>query len=599
MSANGESDSMTGIGQGPAGRPARGVPRAGLLAVTAIGTLMLTGCAVATTTETVAQAGVREPGGERTAGVPSTMTADVMYRLLVAEIAGRRGDLALALRSYLDVARETRDEGAAERAVRIAVFSRDETGGVEAAQLWAEIVPQSVEARQVLAAMLLRTGDVDGAAAQLLSLVETLEGQAQGSGYGRVAEILARDKDPRKAVEVMERIVAGHDDDPRAQFAFGVLLARHAQLERASGQFDKVLALEPGHEEAIILKARILQQENDATGALALLQAALAERPDSQQVRLAYARALVDAKRYDEARGEFERLASDDPADLDVQYALGLLLVQTNRLDEAAARFKLLVNDRERRDAAWFYLGQIAEAHKDAAAALDAYRRVDQGEQRLNAQIRVAVLLAESGQLDRGRAHLHGLRAENKRESVRIYRAEAEILVRREMLDEAMGVYDTALEEFAGSTDLLYARAMLAERLDELEVLERDLREILSREPNNADALNALGYTLADRTDRLDEALELISRAYDLKPDDHYVVDSMGWVLYRLGRYQEALKHLRRAQGLKPDAEVAAHLGEVLWVMGNEDEAREVWDTALKARPDDKKLLDVKKRFGL
>ncbi len=330
-----------------------------------------------------------------------------------------------------------------------------------------------------------------------------------------------------------------------------------------------------------------------------MLSDALERRPEASEIRLAYARALVDAKRYDDARDQFERLAEENPDDHDVQYALGLLLVQTNRLDDAAERFRLLVHTRERREAAWFYLGQIAETQRKPDEALDAYRRVDRGEHRLNAQIRVAVLLAEQGDVDRARAHLHGLRGNNNQEVVRLYRAEAEILVRRDMLDDAMGVYGDAIEQFPTNTDLLYARAMLAEKLDRLDILEQDLRDILSREPNNADALNALGYTLADRTDRLDEAYELIERAFNLKPDDHYVVDSMGWVLYRLGRYQEALKHLRKAFELSPDAEVAAHLGEVLWVMGNQDEAREVWETALKETPDDKRLLDVKKRFGL
>ena len=186
----------------------------------------------------------------------------------------------------------------------------------------------------------------------------------------------------------------------------------------------------------------------------------------------------------------------------------------------------------------------------------------------------------------------------NQPEAVRVYRSEAEILVRKDRLMDAMSVYDVALQEFPENNDLLYARAMLAEKLNMLDVLERDLRDVLSREPNNADALNALGYTLADRTDRYEEALEFIKRAYELKPDDHYIVDSMGWIMYRLGRHDEALKYLRRAMELNNDSEIAAHLGEVLWVMGDETAAREIWDTALETTPEDKRLLDVIKRFG-
>ena len=314
---------------------------------------------------------------------------------------------------------------------------------------------------------------------------------------------------------------------------------------------------------------------------------------------MTYARMLVDAKRYDEARSQFERLASESPDNTDVRYALGLLLLQTNHLDEAKVQFRSLIEARVRRESAYYYLGQIAEAQQDPEGAVAAYRHVDRGEHRLSAQIRVAVMTAQMGDLAEARAYLQGIATNSSQDVLRIYRAEAEILSKQERFAEAILVYDAAVEDFPENSDILYARAMLAEKLDRLDVLESDLRSILSREPNNADALNALGYTLADRTDRLDEALELIRRAFELKPEDHYVVDSMGWIMYRLGRYQEALKHLRRAQELNSDSEIAAHLGEVLWVTGDRQGAQEIWDTALRNAPDDKRLLDVKKRFGL
>ena len=162
-----------------------------------------------------------------------------------------------------------------------------------------------------------------------------------------------------------------------------------------------------------------------------------------------------------------------------------------------------------------------------------------------------------------------------------------------------MTVYDASLEEVPGNSDLLYSRGMLADKLDRLDIVERDMREIISREPDNADALNALGYTLADRTDRYEEAYALIKRAIELKPDEPYIVDSMGWVLYRMGRHQEALEQLRRAMSINPDPEIAAHLGEVLWALGKQAEAREIWSTALEATPEDERLLDVIERFGL
>jgi len=529
-------------------------------------------------------------------GPISKLDEETLYKLLVAEIAGRRGQLDLSLESYLEVARRTRDPGVAERAVRIAVFARDEAKGLEAAKLWTEVAPESTDARQVYAALLIRAGEPDAAVAELRNAVPRFEGGPE-EAYPRIADMLARERDKDAAVEVMEQVVAGEEGNAVAMAAFAQLLARAGELDRALGTYEKVMVLDPDDQQSIIIHARLLQRQGNTAAALDSLGQALERRPDAESVRLTYARLLVDAKRYDEARQQFERLSRDAPDNSDVRYALGLLLMQTNHLDAAEEQFRELISRRERVETSYYYLGQIAESRQDFDAALEAYEHVDEGEHRLNAQIRTAVLLADQDNVSAARAHLQGLRGDNVQEAIRIYRAEAEILAERERFQEAMLVYDGALDEFPDDTDLLYARAMLAEKMDLLQVLERDLRSILSREPNNADALNALGYTLADRTERYEEAYDLIKRAYDLKPEDHYIVDSMGWVLYRMGRYEEAVQHLRRAMELNDDPEIAAHLGEVLWVMGKKDAAREVWDTALKSTPDDKRLLDVMKRF--
>ncbi len=529
------------------------------------------------------------PGAEPSSG-------DNLYKLLVAEIAGRRGRLDISLQNYLDVARETRDPAVAERAVRIAVFARDQEGGLEAANLWTQMAPESTDARQVYAALLLRAGEIDTAVRQLDAAVPHYPG-GSAEAYPRIGDMLARERDKTIAVAVMARLVAGRPDDAHAQAAFAQLLARAGQTDRAVEVYEKVLALEPDSPQTLIIYARLLQRQGKTESALDTLNEALERRPDSDRVRLTYARLLVDAKQYEDALEQFRRLSERAPDNSDVRYAYGLLLLQTNQLDKAEAQFEELVARRERVSVAYYYLGQIAESKEDIEAALAAYRRVTDGEHRLNAQVRAAVLLAESGRLVQARAHLHGLRSDNTQQAIRIYRAEAEILTKRKDYEEAMAVYNGALADYPDDTDLLYSRAMLAEKMDNLELLERDLRSILSREPNNADALNALGYTLADRTDRYDEAYELVKRAFELKPDDHYVIDSMGWTLYRMGRLQEALQHLRRAMELNGDPEIAAHLGEVLWVMGDKKGAHEIWDSALRSKPDDPRLLDVKKRF--
>ena len=522
----------------------------------------------------------------------------MLYKLLVGELASYRGNLLLALESYLEVARVTRDAGVAARATNLAVFAHADERALEAARLWTDADPSNIKARQVISSLLIQAGDIERAAGHLAVIVETLS-DPSGTGFHRVADLLAAEKDSEAAAAVMKRLVLGHEEDAAAQLALARLLVRTGDVEQASAAIARAYEFDPDDPRTAVFRARMRQRENDIEGALGILVEFLERTPDSGMARMAYARMLVDARHYDQAQAEFEHVVANTPENDDARFALGLLLVQTNRLDEAMQQFEMLASRDSRRDAAYYYLARIAESQRRLDDAIASYRRVRRGEHRLDAQIRVAVLFAQSGDIEAARRHLHGVRSEHSREAVRIYSAEAGLLARVARYDEAMAVYDASLEEFPGNTDLLYARGMLAVKLDRLDILERDMRAIISREPDNADALNGLGYTLADRTDRYEEAYALIKRAFELKPDDHYIVDSLGWVLHRMGRHQEALVQLRRAMSINPDPEIAAHLGEVLWVLGNKVEARAVWSNALEAAPNDERLLDIAERFGL
>ncbi len=561
--------------------------------------MLLAGCA--NTTPRPGGAGsvkAEAPAAEEPPEAPPAkeFTQDSLYKLLVAEFALRRGDVALAIDNYLDVARAQTDAGAAERAIRLAVFARDEMRGLEAARVWVALAPQDPDARQVYGALLMRAGRVDEAVQQLQIVVAADAGD--GEVFLSVGEMLGRERDREAGLRVMSELVSGRETNPNALLAYAQLAARADEYERAAQLLEQFLAIHPDDARALAFYARVLQQKGDPEKAVSVLSSALKRNPDASEVRSTYARLLVDMRRYDEALEEFQQLAKDSPDNADVHYALGLLLLQTNRNEEAKQQFLELVRLGERTDAARYYLGQIAENSDQPTAAINEYKRVSRGEHYLNAQIRAAVLLADNGDVNTARSHLHALPQTTTQQAVRIYRAEAEILSRIDDLQGAMAVYNRALGEYVDNPDLLYARAMLAERLDQLDVLEADLNTILSKDPDNADALNALGFTLADRTDRYEEALVLIERALAIKPDDFYIVDSMGWVLYRLGRYEESLTYLQRALLLSNDPEVAAHLGEVLWVMGNRDAAREVWETALRTTPEDQRLLEVIKRFS-
>jgi len=359
-----------------------------------------------------------------------------------------------------------------------------------------------------------------------------------------------------------------------------------------------VLDLQPDNLNAVMNYVSVLQKNDEQQVALDWLARNLDVYSNNFNLRLIYARLLTDARRFDEARAQFEQLSAEAPDNPDVLYALGLLSLQANQLEEADGYFQRLIELGERVHESRYYLGRISEEQGRIDDAAAYYMAVEQSQNYIDAQIRMSVILTRQDKIEQALEHLDSIQPASDGDRKLLAQAEAEILIHEKRYQEAMEIYNAALEKNEDDTDLLYSRAMLAEKMDRLGLMERDLRAILRQDPEHAQALNALGYTLADRTDRLQEAHELIERALEVSPDDFYILDSMGWVLYRMGRLDEAVTYLRRALKQRKDPEVAAHLGEVLWVKGKREEAREVWETALQATPDDERLLDVIQRFN-
>ncbi len=559
--------------------------------------LSLGGCAAGIDATKDGGTPVAAAGAQVQAAPTRSLTADELYELLVAEFALKRRDLPVAVQRYLNAARTTGDTGVAERATRVAVFARDEAAALQAADIWVDSDPDSIHARAIRTALLIRLGQTGPAAGNLVDLIERVE-EPGARGLNLLTDMLGRGKDKKAALATLRQVAPKFDADVDALFILASLAAQLGDSGAAIEFLSKIHEKDPSHVQAIVLHAQVLRADKKTSEAAAFLGKALERIGDSHDLRLTYARLLVQLKRYEDARREFETLATKLPENADVRFALGLLLLQTDDPTAAKGQFEALLNLGKRRRAGNYYLGQIAELEKKPDIARKHYLRVDRGEHYIGAHVRVAVIFAGQGHLDRAREHLAGVRRRNATDAVRLYRTEAELLVKNDGYDKALQVYDLAVNEFPKNTDLLYARAMLAEKMDHLEHMERDLRTVISIEPNNADAMNALGYVLADRTNRLEEAEKLIARALALKPQDHYIIDSMGWVLYRRGKLGQALEHLQKAMKLNEDPEIAAHLGEVLWVMGRKEAAREVWNSALKSTPDDQRLLDVIKRFG-
>lgn len=522
--------------------------------------------------------------------------SDPLYKLLVAEFAGQREQLDLAFGQYLTLARSTRNPDFAERATKIAVFSRNDGNALEAARLWVELRPQSLDARQILAAMLIRQGDAAGAL-EHLKYVLAQDNSGDGSRFRVIANLLGREDDRRTALSVMEQLVAERPRDTEALVAYALLAMRAEDLAKARSAMDRLVARTNINPNLALAYMAVLQKQNAGAEGIVFLEKALRRTPDEFGLRLLYARMLADAQRYEQARLQFAMLLEQAPDNVDVLYALGLLNLQAGKVEDAERNFRTMRQLGERTDEASFYLGQIEESRQHPAAALVHYRAVKHGGNVVPAQLRIVAILANEGQIDKALATLAAVTPEGEEQRLQLVLLHAEILSGQKRYEEALAVFDRALDGKYDMT-LLYNRAMLAEQMGRLDLLEADLRAIIAREPENSQALNALGYTLADRTDRYAEAYDLISRALAVSPNDFFILDSMGWVLYRLGRLEEAVPYLERARELRNDPEVAAHLGEVLWVLGRHDAARAIWNTALEAHPKDSRILDAIKRLG-
>ena len=527
------------------------------------------------------------------------LTSPVLFHLLSGEIAGQRGQFALAVEHYMEALRLAPDPAVAERTARIAVFARDDQRALEAAKIWVELEPDNLEARQVTAALLVRSGQTEAALAHFEKILAATgdSGAAERKGFMLIVALLSKEQDKQAAMAVMDKLVASRQDNPSALYACSHLALLVGELDKAAVNIEKTLALQPDWIDAHLLQANILIRQGRNAEALQKLAETSAEYPDEIRVRLYYARKLIDEKQYARAQAQFEEVLERQPDHVDALYAMGLLGLQLKQLDEAQRRFEHLLKTGKRQDEANYYLGELFEIKKQPDKAISYYREVKKPPQYVDARIRIASLLAGTGRLEEARSTLHRTRAPTLEVQLRLYLAEGELLQQAEEDEQAFELYTQALEQMPGNSRLLYARALVAEQLDRLDIALQDLELILKNEPDNIEALNALGYTLVDKTGRIEEGMGYIKKALAAKPDDPAIMDSMGWALYRMGKYDEALVYLRRAYARFPDPEIASHLGEVLWVSGDQDGARKIWDAALQQTPKHKLLRSVMRRF--
>jgi len=521
------------------------------------------------------------------------LTPELLYQFLLAEIAGQRGEINLAKSAYMDLARKTKDPRVAQRAAEIAVFARDQAGALEATRLWNETDQTSPRANLTLVTLLLAQDKL----AEAEPLLGKILANDPPTGFLHLSAWLAKTRDSAAALELVQKLASDYPMLPEAQLAVARTAAQAGKPEVLTAALQQADKLRPGWQPAALYHAQWLLKTS-RSDALGFMQQFLKQYPKAQDVRLAYARLLVSASQFPEARTEFTRLTTDIPGNPEVTIAAGLLALQMGDVDTAQGLLmQALEYGYQPTDTVHYYLGLAAEEKKQLGEAANHYQQVREGEYLVQARARQAAMLVKQGSLADARVVLASTRTSNDAQKLRLVRAEADLLREARDFAQAYSVLSAGLKVYPDSPDLLYDHAMMAEKLNKLDVLEKNLRRVMQLKPDEAQAYNALGYTLADRTNRLDEAVQLLDKALSISPDDPYILDSMGWAQYRKGNFERARTYLERAFKTRPDPEIAAHLGEVMWMHGQREDASSLWQTSLKNHPQNEVLLETLRRF--
>ena len=511
--------------------------------------------------------------------------ADTLLNLLVGELSVYNGDIETAAKNYYREALNTQDPQVVARAARLARYLRNANAAIEMAELWNKVDPSNPKASENLADMLARTN-------QPLRALQILERQLDAAEFGvlRNSTLPTGSAQLREVLIQLERL---SDQDRSENFSllltYTLLLQKNGEHENALAQIQRLRNFDGDPVQLAIIESQLQTELGQHQAAAKVLRKALKKRPDERSLKIAYARKLTQTNLV-LAEKTFAELLQDTPFDTTLLKPHSLIAAENNNFLAAKKSLQTLLDNNRETSFAWFNLGLIAAAEKDTDAALNFYAQVQPGDYYLPAVQKTVTLLAAQEQLHEARSYLAALRQKHPQQAPLFWNAEAELLSESSELVDAHSVLSEAIEQHPNQIALRLERSFLSEQLDDISLVEVDLRHVLAIDPQNIVALNALGYVLADRTTRYNEALDLIKKALALKPEDAAIMDSLGWVQFHMGRLDAAEKNLQKAYKKLSDDEIAAHLIELYWTSGQSKKAAKIYKSIQKAAPNHPKV---------
>lgn len=521
---------------------------------------------------------------------------EVLYLLMAAELAGQRNQYDLAMDAYLQAAKRVGDARIAERAVKIGLYLKDEKRTREALSVWLSKDGQNMGARRFAALLAVKNSDFNAAVENLQVILREDPAGFEG-GMLEMVKSLEKDGRTRFVYDVLDELMRRQPEQAAVPLVQALLASMMQDNDLAQQKISRVLELQPDWGKALIFQAQLAGRGGDLAKARQYLEKAIKQAPADKQLKKLLVEVMVNMGQFDDAVRFCQGILEDNPDDGDTLFMLALIHLQQNQTDKAENTLEKLLNNPEWEGQAAYYLGKIEQDKQRHERAIKWFDRAEETGHGFEAGMAALSVLINQKRLDEAEVRIKTMDGRYPDQHLKMLFARAELLNQQARYQDSYDLLTEALKDAPGNRDILYARALVAEKMDRLDVLESDLQQILQKNPEDVGALNALGYSLVDRTQRFDEAEKYLLKALALQPDEAVVVDSYGWLLFKRGQHQQALEQLKKAYDKQAENEIAAHITEVLWEMGRVGEAKEFFEAVFKKAPEDEYLLGIKKRL--